>query len=70
MPDKNIPLSKNCKVFVKYKDNTTNILEANYIFYNTENGVVEVWKGENHLVGLFNISDIIGVCMTEQIKGG
>lgn len=55
---------KPCRVVVKFKDNNYSNLDADYIAIQGE--AVQVWKGENTLVGVFNISDIIGLYMTEK----
>ena len=56
------------KVVVKFKDGSYCNLPADFI--QSENGIVQVWNGENVIVGVFNIVDIIGLYMTEKKAEG
>jgi hypothetical protein len=54
---------------VRFKDNTYCNLDADYINY-TEGGVVQIWKGDNTLVAIYNLADIIGVCVSGGERSG
>lgn len=55
------------RVVVKFKDGNHANLDADFILI--EGGVIQVWKGEISLVAVFNISEIIGLYMTEKKEG-
>lgn len=58
---------KPCRVVVKFKDGNHANLDADGIII--VDGVIQVWKGEQTLVGLFNALEIIGLYMTEKKEG-
>ena len=55
------------RVVVKFKDGNHANLDADFI--SIEGSVIQVWKGETSLVAVFNISEIIGLYMTEKKEG-
>ena len=55
------------RVVVKFKDGNHANLDADFI--SIEGNVIQVWKGTNSLVAVFNISEIIGLYMTEKKEG-
>lgn len=57
----------NYRVIVRFKDNTYCNLDADYISYGKD-GIAEIWKGEHVLVGVYNISDIAGLCLSASEK--
>lgn len=61
--DKNMP-SKNARVVVKLKNGDYCNLDADYI--HEDNGNVQVWRGEQTLVGIFTMSEVVAIYMTEK----
>lgn len=55
------------RVVVRFKDGNYANLDADFI--SIEGGVIQVWRGETSLVAVFNISEIIGLYMTEKKEG-
>ena len=53
----------NYRVIVRFKDGTQCNLDADYINHG-EDGIVQIWKGESTLVGVYNLSDIAGICLS------
>ena len=68
MPITNIEnVKKACRVVVKFKDGNHANLDADSIIL--VDGVIQVWKGEQILVGIFNAIEIIGIYMSEKKEG-
>ena len=57
----------NYRVIVKFKDGSQCNLDADYISYG-EDGIAQIWKGERTLVGIYNMSDIAGLCLSASEK--
>lgn len=55
------------RVVVRFKDGNYANLDADFI--SIDGGVIQVWRGENSLVAVFNASEIIGLYMTEKKEG-
>ena len=54
------------RTIVKFKDGQYANLDADLIYHDI-GGVIQLWK-ENSLVAIFNLSDIIGIYLSQ--KGG
>ena len=62
----NMPAKKTQRVAIHFKNGTVSCIEANYLF--EHEGIVQIWNGETSMVGIFNLSDIAGILMTESGK--
>ena len=56
------------KCVVKFQDGNYCNLEADYLVIQDE--CVQVWLGEQRLVGIFRLSEIFAIYLTEKLEKG